>query len=65
MTRFVSDQSSAEPGQVLNPKKIKGYSVTVSYLVGADTVSKELSHIIILRLIRIKQSNDCVIEISG
>ena len=44
---FVPDESSAVPGQVLNPKKIKGYSVNVSYLVGDDTVSKELSHIIL------------------
>ena len=35
------------PGQVLNPKKIKGYSVNVSYLVGEDTVSKELSDLIL------------------
>ena len=43
----VADQSSADPGQILNPKKIKGYSVNVSYLVGDDTVSKELSDLIL------------------
>ena len=40
---FVPDQNSAEPGLVLNPQKIKGYSVNVSYLAGEHTVSQAWS----------------------
>ena len=40
-TYSVSAKNAAAPGKVLNPKKIKGYSVEVGYLTGEDTVSKE------------------------
>ena len=37
---FILAKNADDPGHVLNPKKIKGYTVRVGYLTGRDTVSK-------------------------
>ena len=40
---FLLGKKASHPMQLLDPKKIKGYSINVSYLSGDDTVEKAWS----------------------